>query len=77
MINEYVFCLDLNLIWIDCLPSKEVTPAPHEAVHQDAGDGGGDGSDLDPSVCLFIDVVHRLPGLLGVHRKDDAAAVGW
>ena len=57
-------------------PSKQVTPSPHEAVHQDAGDAGRDGGDLDPTVSLHIDVVHRLPRLLAVHREDDAAAVG-
>ena len=57
-------------------PSKQVTPSPHEAVHQDAGDAGRDGGDLDPAVGLHIDVVHCLLGLLAVHREDDAAAVG-
>ena len=57
-------------------PSKQITPSSHEAVHQDAGDAGRDGGDLDPTVSLHIDVVHRLPCLLAVHCKDGAAAVG-
>ena len=58
-------------------PSKQVAPAAHEAVHQDTGDVGGNGGDLDPPVGLCVDVVHCLPGLLGVHREDGAAAVCW
>ena len=57
-------------------PSKKVAPAAHKAVHEDTWEVGGDGGDLDPAVGLRVDVVHGLPGLLGVHREDGAAAVG-
>ena len=56
-------------------PPKKVTPAAHETVHEDTGEVGGDGGDLDPAVGLRVDVVHRLPGLLCLHREDGAAAV--